>query len=165
MGAHGRGERSIAAVGVRLSDDEAWAVLEGARTGILTTLRADGRPVTLPVWFVVVDRVIYCQTPAGTKKVARVRRDPRASFLVEHGERWTELVGVHVDATAAIVEDESLTRRVREALDEKYRGRGVPQRTAPDATKAHYRHGVVIALTAGKLLTWDNARLRLRPES
>lgn len=161
----GRGERSITAVGIRLSDDEAWEVLARARTGILTTLRADGRPVALPVWFVVLDRVIYCQTPTGSKKIARVRRDPRASFLVEHGERWTELVGVHVDGTVAIVEDEAVIRRVRDALDDKYRGRGVPQQRAPDVTKARYRHSVVLAISPGKLLTWDNARLRLRADS
>ena len=38
---------------VRLSDEEAWAELAAAHTGIFTTLRRDGRPVTLPTWFVV----------------------------------------------------------------------------------------------------------------
>ena len=38
-------------MGVRLDDDEAWAELDAAHTGILTTLRRDGWPVSLPVWF------------------------------------------------------------------------------------------------------------------
>ena len=33
---------------VRMSDDEAWEFLSSSHTGILTTLRADGRPVA--VW-------------------------------------------------------------------------------------------------------------------
>ena len=41
---------------VRLSEDEAWSVIEGSHTGIITTLRADGSPVTLPMWFVVIER-------------------------------------------------------------------------------------------------------------
>ena len=63
---------------IRLTPDEAWDVLGRAHTGILTTLRADGAPVTLPVWFVMLDRAICFQTPARAKKVARIRRDPRA---------------------------------------------------------------------------------------
>ncbi|EUA75273.1 pyridoxamine 5'-phosphate oxidase family protein [Mycobacterium xenopi 4042] len=42
-------------------------------------------PITLPVWFVIDDRTIAMMTPARTKKIARVRHDPRASFLVESG--------------------------------------------------------------------------------
>ena len=50
-------------MGVRLTEDEAWAELAAAHTGILTTLRRDGRPVPLPVWFVALDRTIYVRTP------------------------------------------------------------------------------------------------------
>ena len=79
---------------IRLSEDEAWDVISASHTGILTTLRRDGSPIALPVWFAVVDRTVCMRTPRRTKKVARVRRDPRASFLVESGERWAELVAV-----------------------------------------------------------------------
>jgi len=81
---------------IRLSDDEAWAVIEAAHTGILTTLRTDGRPITLPVWFVVTDRTVCLTTPATSKKVRRIRRDPRASFLLESGREWRALAGVHL---------------------------------------------------------------------
>ena len=73
-------------MGVRLGEEEAWAELEHAHTGILTTLRRDGRPVSLPVWFAALDRRIYVRTPAKTRKVEHVRNDPRATFLVERGE-------------------------------------------------------------------------------
>ena len=68
---------------VRLSSDEAWEVLAHAHTGILTSLRRDGRPITLPVWFAVLDRRIYVSGPATAKRHARVRRDPRVAFLVD----------------------------------------------------------------------------------
>ncbi len=144
---------------IRLSEDEAWAVVEAARTGMLTTLRADGRPVTLPVWFVALERAVYCQTPTRAKKLARIRQDPRASFLVERGDRWTELVGVHLEGSAEIVDDDEVCRQVRRALDEKYEGLGVP-RSAPSETKARYAQSAVIRFVPdGKILTWDNARL------
>ena len=102
--------------GIRLGVDEAWATLERAHTGVLTTLRRDGVPISLPVWFVVLDRRIYVSGPAHTKKFARVRRDPRVSFLVESGERWIDLLGVHLTGTARIVDDARMVAHLRECL-------------------------------------------------
>ena len=56
---------------IRLSEDEAWDVLGKFHTGILTTLRRDGTPVSLPVWYVVDERTIIVKTPPRTKKVVR----------------------------------------------------------------------------------------------
>lgn len=42
--------------GIRMGEDEAWAMLERSLVGIFTTLRRDGRPVALPIWYVVLDR-------------------------------------------------------------------------------------------------------------
>ena len=84
---------------MRLSNKEAWEVLAGAHTGILTTLKADGTPISLPMWFVAMDQRVYVMTPARTKKVARVTRNPRVSFLVESGERqaeWAREQGIEI---------------------------------------------------------------------
>jgi PPOX class probable F420-dependent enzyme len=147
--------------GIRLSADEAWDTLERAHTGILTTLRRDGAPISLPVWFVVLDRMIYVSGPAHTKKFARVRRDPRVSFLVESGERWVDLIGVHLTGTAAIVDDARLLERVVEALDNKYDRFRMPRDQMPDATRAHYETAVAtLAITPDdRILSWENARL------
>jgi len=62
-------------VGVAFEEDELWAFLAAAHTGILTTLRADGWPLALPV--VRMSRPhVYVRTPARTRKVAHVRRRP-----------------------------------------------------------------------------------------
>src|SRR5579862_3085339 len=100
------------AMSIRLTAEEAWDVLEQSHTGILTTLRADGSPITLPIWFVALDRTICFSAPSRTKKVARVRRDPRASFLVESGERWAELRAVHLSGEVAFVEDDAEKARI-----------------------------------------------------
>ena len=42
-----------------MTTDEAWGVLASAHTGIFTSLRHDGVPVSLPVWFVALDRRVY----------------------------------------------------------------------------------------------------------
>jgi PPOX class probable F420-dependent enzyme len=150
-------------VSIRLTGDEAWEVLTNAHTGILTTLRRDGMPITLPMWFVALDRTICFGAPAGTKKVARLRHDPRASFLVESGERWAELRAVHLTGRVEEVTGEAEVGRIAEAMDDKY----ARFRTAPsamtDATRAHYASRVTFRLVPdARILTWDNARLDSR---
>ena len=151
--------------GIRLGVDEAWAALERAHTGILTTLRGDGAPIALPVWFVVLERRIYVSGPARTKKFARIRRDPRVSFLVESGVRWVELLGVHLTGAARVVDDAELLARVAAALGAKYDQFRSPRDQMPDATRARYETAVTtIEITPDdRILSWGNARAMRAP--
>ena len=126
---------------LRLSPEEAWSFLERAHTGIFTTLRADGSPVALPVWFVTLERTICIGAPAGTKKIKRVRRDPRASFLVEQGERWAELQAVHLSGRVEIVDDEAVATSVQRALDEKYQAFRTARPPCPSRRSSTTRKG------------------------
>ena len=123
---------------IRLSEDEAWDVLDKSHTGILTTLRRDGTPVSLPVWYVVDERTIVVRTPPRTKKVARVKRDARAAFLVESGERWIDLLGVHLSGTVRIVDDPDEVSRLDAAIEAKYADFRPDPAVLPAATKARY---------------------------
>jgi len=148
---------------IRLTEDEAWAEIAGAHTGILTTLRRDGMPIALPVWFVAEDRTVAMRTPAGTKKVARVRRDPRASFLIESGQRWVDLRAVHLTGLVEVVSDESAIGLIEEAIDAKYADFRPPSAGLPAATQQRYANSVYLRFVPeGKILTWDNARLAAR---
>jgi PPOX class probable F420-dependent enzyme len=144
-----------------MSRAEAWAELERAHTGILTTLRADGTPIALPVWFVTFDEKVYVRAPGHTKKLQRVRRDPRVSFLVESGERWAELRAVHLTGRARIVDDPQLADRVVTALDEKYAAYRSQRADMPAATQEYYAvpPEVIEIVPDERMLTWDNARL------
>src|SRR6267142_1127503 len=93
-------------MGVRLSEEEAWAELDTAHTGILTTLR----------------RAIYVRTPAKTRKVEHVRNDPRATFLVERGEKWIELCAVMVYADVELLEPGDEFDAAWAAISAKYAG-------------------------------------------
>lgn len=150
---------------VRLSPDEAWAVVEASHTGILTSLRRDGVPIALPIWFVVLERRIYVSGPATAKRVARVRRDPRVSFVIESGTRWAELRAVHLTGRARVVTEPDLLARVATALDAKYAPFRTQRTAMPAATRAHYEAALAtVEITPDKhILSWDNARFRLRP--
>jgi PPOX class probable F420-dependent enzyme len=147
-------------VSLRLSPEEAWDFLERAHTGIFTTLRSDGSPIALPVWFVTLDRTVCIGAPAGTKKIMRVRRDPRASFLVEQGQRWAELQAVHVSGRVDIVLDEDVATRVERALEEKYQQFRTPSSSMPDVARKRYAQRTILRLhPEGRILSWDNRRI------
>ena len=148
---------------IRLTSDEAWEAVGAAHTGILTTLRRDGMPIALPVWFVVEDRTIAMMTPAGTKKIARVRHDPRASFLVESGERYVELRAVHLTGRVEVVKDATATARIEAAVNAKYAAFRPLAANLPAAIQAYYAKQVFLRFVAdGRILTWDNARIAMK---
>lgn len=150
---------------ITLEDDELWEYVAAAHTGVLVTGERDGWPIPLPTWFVVIDRAVYLRTPAGARKVGRIRRDGRASFLVESGHAWTELRAAVLLGTAEIVDDPSTVHTVGAALAEKYRDARPPARRLPDATRRHYSGGnAVIRFVASKrTISWDNTRIALSP--
>lgn len=145
----------------RMTDDEIWSFVADSHSGVLTTLRADGSPVALPLWFVCLDRRIYYRTRG--KKLDRIRHDQRASFLVESGKMWTELKAVHLSGIAEIVDlDADLAQRFREESARKYTGFRTANEDMPKDTADHYRRtmgGVVRFTPTGKVLHWDNAKL------
>jgi nitroimidazol reductase NimA-like FMN-containing flavoprotein (pyridoxamine 5'-phosphate oxidase superfamily) len=152
-------------MGVRLTEDEAWEMLAKAHTGIITTLRRDGWPISLPMWFSVVDRKIYMRTLAASKKALRIKRDARACFMVESGEAWKDLAAVVVPVRASLIDPEGEeAKRALAAIAGKYEGFAPAQKTIPEATRKHYAAtNVVIRLEpAGDLITWNNAKIRLR---
>jgi PPOX class probable F420-dependent enzyme len=81
-----------------MSDDERRRFMsEGTRTGKLATVRADGAPHVAPIWFVLDGDDVVLMTGARTRKGRNLRRDPRASLVVDD-ERppfaWARIEGV-----------------------------------------------------------------------
>jgi hypothetical protein len=102
------------------------------------------------------------RTPRRTKKVARLRHDPRASFLVEAGERWAELVAVHLSGTVEVVDDGDLIARIAAAMDEKYAAFRTAASAMPEQARDAYADFAFLQLTptpGARILTWDNARI------
>ena len=151
---------------IRLSTDEAWDALAQAHTGIFTTLRRDGMPIALPVWFVAIDRSICLGAPSRTKKLARLRHDPRASFLIESGERWVDLVAVHLTGRCELLDlekDRSLIERIDDELDVKYAKFRSDHTAMPQKTQEHYAARTFIRFVPDtRVLTWDNSRMPMK---
>jgi PPOX class probable F420-dependent enzyme len=143
--------------------DDIWDFLSTSHTGILTTLRRDGAPVSSPVWFVVDDHTIALMAPSSTKKVARIRHDPRAAFLVESGERWDNLSGVHLNGQVEIVDDAAQIVRIDNALANKYAVFRPDTSALPDKTQAIYASETFLRFHPdGHPRWWDNSRIAMR---
>ena len=87
-----------------MGDEERRAFLSsGARTGKLATVRRDGRPHVQPVWFVLDGDDLVFTTGASTVKGRNLRRDPRASLVVD--DEAPPFAFVRVDGVVDLSED------------------------------------------------------------
>ena len=115
-------------------------------------------PDLAPNLVVAIDERIYVGAPAHTKKVGRVKRDPRVAFLVESGERWAELWAVHLTGRARVVDDEATIARPRAVLDVKYREFRQRRDAMPDASRRYYEteRALIEIVPDERVLSWDN---------
>ena len=146
--------------GFRLTPTEIWAYVADAHTGILTTLRRDGMPIAVPVWFGVVDHAIYVNTRG--KKLRRVANDPRASFLVEGGDLWRDLKAVHFTGVVDVVDpDAGLLERIDAEISRKYDRFRTDPADMPEQVAAAYGAGMRwLRFSAdARVLSWNNRAL------
>lgn len=70
---------------MRTLSDAEWRefVSGGTRTGALATVRSDGRPHVVPVWFLLDRGDVVFTTWHTSVKARNLRRDPRAALCVE----------------------------------------------------------------------------------
>lgn len=80
-----------------MTDAERDAFLAITRIGMLSTLAADGAPVTVPVWFDWDGQAVRMFSGATAGKIRRIERDPRATLLAPNAvgepEAWVAFDG------------------------------------------------------------------------
>ena len=101
-------------------------LLEGTRTGKLAVTRRDGSPYVLPVWFLLDGDEVIFNTHGDTVRGRALRRDGRASMLVD--EERPPYSFVRIDGRAHISEDLTEMRRWARALGARYMGEDVADR-------------------------------------
>lgn len=66
-----------------LTAEQKEFLLQGTHTGKLATVRKDGRPHLVPIWFVLDGGTLIFNTGESTVKAANMRRDPRVTICVD----------------------------------------------------------------------------------
>ncbi len=136
-----------------MTHDE-WAdfVNAGTRTGKLAVVLPSGRPAVTPVWFVYEDDGCFRFNTWGTSAKAKaMRAEPRVSLLVDMEE--PPYAFVRVEATARIVDDPELTRRVATAAGGRYMG---AERAEEYGARNGVEGEVVVELTPVKVAAFDD---------
>jgi PPOX class probable F420-dependent enzyme len=92
----------------------------GTRTGKLAYTSADGRPLVVPVWFIVEDGTLVFNTGKDTAKGRALARDPRATLCVDLEEPPYGFV--QVQGTAELSEEPAELLRSAIAIGARYMG-------------------------------------------
>ena len=136
----------------RMPADALEDFLAQPHVGVLATLRRDGMPYTVPVWWLWHEDAFWL-TGTNTRVWCRqLRHDPRASLCIEATTPWTGHVGVDGRVTAHEPPDFDIWP-ISTLLAEKYVGRG-------DPTKAP-----AVEAFLANMVTEPRLLFRLEPES
>jgi PPOX class probable F420-dependent enzyme len=96
-------------------------IRHGHRTGKLGAVRADGRPIVVPIWFLLDDDgVIRLQTSTNSAKTRAVMHEPRVCLTVD--DEAPPHAFVMIEATATVVHDDDLMWRVARDCGARYMG-------------------------------------------
>ena len=95
-------------------------VSAGTRTGKLAYTGTDGRPLVVPIWFIVEDGTLVFNTGKDTAKGRALARDPRAALCVDLEEPPYGFV--QVQGKAELSEDPGELLRTATAIGARYMG-------------------------------------------
>lgn len=93
---------------------------EGTRTGNVATVRADGRPHVVPVWFIVEDENVLFTTWHTSIKARNLIRDGRAAMSVDLAE--PPYAYLLVEGAVTVLDDPEVSLRVATAAAARYMG-------------------------------------------
>lgn len=146
---------------VTMSDDEIAAFLAGKRTANLVTLGASGHPHAVAMWFALIDGVLWFETKAKAQKAVNLRRDPRATVLVEDGLTYDKLRGVSMEGRCEIVDDPEALWQVGVNVWERYNGPYTDEVEPLVQFMLHKR--IAVRFDVDRIRSWDHRKLGLDP--
>lgn len=102
-----------------LAEPRIQAFLATRQVVLLATVRPDGAPLAMPMWFVHDPAAIVMLSVESTQKVRNLRRDPRACVVAEAGTRG-DIRGLTVEGRATFLADSDERRALVDRFHAKY---------------------------------------------
>jgi PPOX class probable F420-dependent enzyme len=87
---------------------------------VLATVREDGSPLAMPMWFLHDLATLTMISEAGTQKIRNLRRDGRVCVVAEAGGGGADIRGVTVLGRAVFLDDGPERRAFVERFHAKY---------------------------------------------
>jgi PPOX class probable F420-dependent enzyme len=100
--------------------DQRAFLLQDTRTGKLATVRKDGRPHVVPIWFVLDGNILVFNTGEHTVKAANMRRDPRVTICVD--EEIAPFAYIQIEGTTSFSDDEAELLKWATRIGGRYMG-------------------------------------------
>jgi PPOX class probable F420-dependent enzyme len=148
-------------VQVAMTPGEISAFLATRRTATLATLGAAGQPHLVGMWFALIDGQVWFETKAKAQKALNLRRDPRATVLVEDGLTYDTLRGVSLEGRAEVVDDADALWAVGVNLWERYQG-PYSEEVRP-MVEFMLNKRVAVRFEVERTRSWDHRKLALPP--
>jgi PPOX class probable F420-dependent enzyme len=149
---------------ITMNPEEVRAFLEAGRTLLVASLRGDGRPHLVPMWYVLEDGKVAFRSFTRSQKVLNLQRDPRLSVLVESGEAYAELRGVMIEGRARLIGDPAYVLALYGKLAAKYAMVGPEPRllSPPEMEAAFGRYAAkntAVVVEPHRVTSWDHTKL------
>ena len=122
-------------------------LLEGTRTGKLSYRAADGRPLVVPVWFIIENGALVFNTGKRTAKGQSLARDPHTAICVDLEQ--PPYGYVQVQGVAELSEDPAELLRTATSIAARYVG---PERAEEFGRRNGVPGELVVRLRPTKVL-------------
>jgi nitroimidazol reductase NimA-like FMN-containing flavoprotein (pyridoxamine 5'-phosphate oxidase superfamily) len=143
-----------------MSPPETSSFLEGQPFGVLATIGPSGAPHQVSIGFAMhgLSR-IYMTSFRTAQKVVNIRREPRASLLVEVTSPYRDIRGVLMSGPARVIEDLDQLTTWYNHLRERSSRLLPPDNLPPSDYDKIIPKRVLIELDVEHLATWDHRKL------
>ena len=105
---------------VKLTEEQRHFLLEEIKTGKLATVRADGRPHVVPIWYHLDGDTIVFNTGNTTVKAANMRRDPRVMLCIDDDR--PPFAFILIEGTATLSDDLETVKHWATRIGRRYMG-------------------------------------------
>ncbi len=106
----------------KFTDEQRAFLLHGTRTAKLATMRKDGRPHVVPVWFDLDGDTLILTTGGKSVKAGNIRRDARICLCVD--DETPPYAYIQVEGTASLLEDPAQLLHWATRIGGRYMGQG-----------------------------------------
>jgi PPOX class probable F420-dependent enzyme len=142
---------------IEMTPEEIKAFIESSRTATLASIGPTGQPHLVAMWFAVIDGQIWFETKARAQKTVNLRRDERATVLIEDGLTYDALRGVSLEGTAVVVDDPDALWAVGVSVWERYTGPYTDEMRPFVEMMLNKR--VAVRLDVDRIRSWDHRKL------
>ena len=103
-----------------ITEEQRTFLLHGTRTAKLATVRKDGRPHVVPIWFTLDGDTLIFMTGEHTVKAANIRRDARICLCVD--DETPPFAYIMIEGTATLSPDLDTLRYWATRIGARYMG-------------------------------------------